>query len=316
MIAALNILHLRYALEVEKTGSITSAADNLFVGQPNLSKAIKELESFIGITIFKRTSKGMIPTQKGAEFLSNARKVISKIDELDNMYSMGKVKKRFFNVSVPRASYITSAFTAFLEKIGEEERLEVNFKETNSLEAINNIVEHEYNLGIIRYHDDYEKYYLNLLAAKNIHVHTLWEFECVLVMSKHHPLAKKKKITSGDLAGYTMLVHGDTAIPSAAFSETQPAEMMENAERKIFLYERGSQMDILRSVSGTYMLVSPIPEEILKANGLVLRRCGNLKGSYKDAIIYPKNYKLKRLDKEFIKAVYDVKDLLAKNTYT
>ena len=44
----MNILHLRYALEVEKTGSITHAADNLYVGQPNLSKAIKELENTIG----------------------------------------------------------------------------------------------------------------------------------------------------------------------------------------------------------------------------------------------------------------------------
>ncbi|MDD5953220.1 MAG: LysR family transcriptional regulator [Oscillospiraceae bacterium] len=312
----LNILHLRYALEVEKTGSITSAADHLFVGQPNLSKAIKELESFIGITIFKRTSKGMIPTQKGAEFLNNARKVISKIDELDNMYSMGKVKKRFFNVSVPRASYVSLAFTRFLEGLDEGERLEVNFKETNSLEAVRNILENEYNLGIIRYHADYEKYFLNLLEAKNIHAHTLWEFDCVVVMSKHHPLAKKKKLTWEDLRGYTMLVHGDTAIPSVTHSEMQVPEMVENIDRKIYLYERGSQMDLLRSVSGTYMLVSPIPEELLKANGLILRKCSGLKGRYKDVIIYPKNYKLKRLDKEFIESLYSVKDALEKNTYS
>lgn len=308
---SLNILHLRYALEVEKTGSITSAADNMFVGQPNLSKAIKELENSVGITIFKRTSKGMIPTTKGAEFLSHAKKVIQKIDELDNLYSVGKVKKRLFNISVPRASYVSAAFTAFIKNLDEDTRMDVNFKETNSLEAISNIADHDYNLGIIRYHVDYEKYFLNLLEAKNIHYQPLWEFSAVLAMSKHHPLAKKKKILCSDLAEFPMLVHGDTAIPSVSYTDAQP-ELMEKSEKKIFLYERGSQMDLLRNVRTTYMLVSPIPEEILKTNGLIQRRCSDLKGTYKDAIIYPNSYKLKRLDKEFIELVYDVKDALEK----
>ena len=179
------------------------------------------------------------------------------------------------------------------------------------MEAIHNIMEHDYNLGIIRYHVDYEKYFLNLLEVKNIHYQPLWEFSVVLAMSKHHPLAKKKKILSSDLADYPMLVHGDTVIPSVSYMDTQP-ELMEKSEKKIFLYERGSQMDLLRNVRSTYMLVSPIPEEILKTNGLIQRRCSDLKGTYKDVIIYPNNYKLKRLDKEFNQLVYEVKDALAK----
>ncbi len=306
----MNILHLRYALEVEKTGSITSAADNLFVGQPNLSKAIKELETSVGITIFKRTSKGMIPTTKGGEFLAHAQKVIQKIDELDNLYSVGKVKRRLFRISVPRASYISAAFTEFIKNL-DDARMDVNCKETNSMEAINNIVEHDDNLAIIRYHTDYEKYFLNLLEAKNIHHQLLWEFTCVLAMSKHHPLAKKKKICCDDLVDYPMLLHGDTAIPSISYTDAQ-SELMEKSEKKIFLYERGSQMDLLRNVRTTYMLVSPIPEEILKTNGLVQRRCSDLKGTYKDVIVYPQNYKLKRMDKEFIQQVCDMKDALSK----
>lgn len=307
----MNILHLRYALEVEKTGSITSAADNMFVGQPNLSKAIKELENSIGIIIFKRTSKGMIPTAKGAEFLSHAKKVIQRMDELDNLYSVGRVKKRVFNISVPRASYISEAFTRFIKGLDDNACMDVNFKETNSMEAIHNIVENDYNLGIIRYHVDYEKYFLNLLEAKNIHHQLLWEFTCVLAMSQDHPLANKKKIRCNDLKEFPMLVHGDTAIPSVSYTDAQ-SEMMENAGKKIFLYERGSQMDLLRNVCTTYMLVSPLPEEILKTNSLIQRRCDDLNGTYKDVIIYPKNYKLKRLDKELIQIVTEIKDTLEK----
>ena len=69
----MNLLHLKYAVEIEKTGSITKAANNLFMGQPNLSKAIKELENEIGITIFRRTTKGVAPTEKGGEFLGYAK---------------------------------------------------------------------------------------------------------------------------------------------------------------------------------------------------------------------------------------------------
>lgn len=61
----MNTLHFKYAVEVERTGSITQAADNLYMAQPNLSKAIKELEDTLGITVFKRTSRGMVPTKKG-----------------------------------------------------------------------------------------------------------------------------------------------------------------------------------------------------------------------------------------------------------
>ena len=64
----MNTLHLKYVAEVAKTGSITQAAENLFMAQPNLSKAIKELEETLGISIFRRTSKGVVLTEKGEEF--------------------------------------------------------------------------------------------------------------------------------------------------------------------------------------------------------------------------------------------------------
>ena len=82
---AMNFSHIKYVVEVENTGSITKAANNLYMGQPNLSKAIKELEAEIGITIFKRTAKGVEPTKKGAEFLKYAKTILSQINELESL---------------------------------------------------------------------------------------------------------------------------------------------------------------------------------------------------------------------------------------
>ena len=83
----MNILHLKYAVEVGKTHSINKAAQNLYMGQPNLSRAIKDLEESLGITIFNRTTRGMFVTPQGEEFLQHAKKILSQIDEVEAMYN-------------------------------------------------------------------------------------------------------------------------------------------------------------------------------------------------------------------------------------
>ena len=111
----MNLLHLKYAVEVEKTGSITQAAENLFMGQPNLSKAIKELEAALGMLIFKRTSKGVVATPKGAEFLEKARAILSQIDAIEQEYRPHQEDRVSFSVCIPRASYIAYAFANFIK---------------------------------------------------------------------------------------------------------------------------------------------------------------------------------------------------------
>jgi biotin operon repressor len=92
----MNIQHLKYAVKVGKTGSITQVADNLYMGQPNLSKAIRELKSSMGIAIFKRTGKGVVPTKKGQEFLGYARSILSQIEEMESLYKSEKANKQRF----------------------------------------------------------------------------------------------------------------------------------------------------------------------------------------------------------------------------
>ena len=150
----MNILHLKYAVEVESTRSITKAAGNLYMSQPNLSRAIKELEESLGITIFKRTSKGITPTQEGEEFLSYARSILAQIDEIESLYKHARQDRLEFNISIPRASYITHAFTRMVATLDLAKEIEINYKETNSLKAINNILQSNYNLGIIRYQSE------------------------------------------------------------------------------------------------------------------------------------------------------------------
>ena len=115
----MNILHLKYAVEVERTGSITQAAENLYMGQPNLSKAIRELENSVGIVIFKRTPKGVVPTVRGEEFLKQAKKVLAQIEHMEAIFMPGTKERQRLSVSIPRASYMAEAFTSFVQLLDE-----------------------------------------------------------------------------------------------------------------------------------------------------------------------------------------------------
>ena len=164
----MNLLHLKYAVEVAKTGSINKAAEALLIAQPNLSRSIKELEQDLGIKIFERTARGMFLTPDGEEFIGHANAILSKVEDVENMYKNNVPIKRRFSVSVPRAAYISDAFAHFSGEITPG-AVEIFYKETNSSRTIKNLLYDDYKLGIVRYAEPYEKYFLGnhpLLATQ------------------------------------------------------------------------------------------------------------------------------------------------------
>lgn len=296
----MNIMHLKYAVEVAKTGSITQAAENLFMGQPNLSKAIRELEENLGITIFKRTSKGIVPTQKGEEFLVYAKRILAQIDELESIYSSHPETKQSFSISIPRGSYMAYGFTNFVKRLDMDKEIEIYYKETNSIEAITNIVQSNYNLAIIRYRDVFEQYFSRLLREKELKSELLWQFRYIAVMSKEHPLANKPVLTCADFANSIEILHSDNAVPSLPTIEAKRMENIENSNKRIYVFERGSQMELLSNIPNSFMWVSPIPKKILDRYGLIQRSVSDMDYGYKDMIVCQRSYRLSELDRMYI----------------
>ena len=163
-----NILHMRYAVEVARAGSISRASETLYMNQPNLSKAIKELENSLGITIFSRTAKGMNVTPEGEEFLRHARKILRQIDEMEALYKGGAAAQQRFSISVPRASYISQAAAKFLCSFDNSREMELDILETSSLNVIEKVAAGNFVLGIIRCHVEDEDYFLKNLAEKGL----------------------------------------------------------------------------------------------------------------------------------------------------
>lgn len=302
----LNILHMKYATEVAKTGSLNKAAEKLFMAPPNLSRSIKELEADLGITIFERSQKGVTLTPEGDEFIGYAKSLLKQIDHIEGLYKESSVKKQRFSISVPRASYISEALVEFSKDLGKEP-VEIFYKETNSQRTINNILNHDYKLGIIRYAENYDKFFKTMLEEKGLAYEMVTEFSYKLVMSAESSLAKKENITFDDLTNFIEIAHADPYVPSLPLSKVVKEELPDNIERRIFIFERASQSDLLSRNKETFMWVSPIPEDTLKKYNLVQVDCVDNKKVYKDILIYKKGYKLTELDKKFITALCDAK---------
>lgn len=284
----MNTLLLRCAVEVEKTGSFTEAANNLYMAQPNLSKNVKKLESLINISIFERTRNGVIATPKGKEFLNYAKNILNEMDRLEEMFTKTPSEMQSLSLSVPRASYISNAFIQFVKNLNFEKEISIDYVETNSVQTIKNVAEGHFDLGVIRFPLDYQRHFMQYLENKNLKWETLLDFEFVVVFSKNHPLASKEVIQISDLNPYVEIVHGDVSIPYMDNHDIK--NTMKNKDgKKIYIYERGSQFELLSQINESYMWVSPIPEEILIRHQLVQKKCVDEKHIYRDMLIKRNN---------------------------
>ena len=294
----MNILHLKYVISIAENGSINKAAEELHVAQPNLSRVVKEMESDLGIQFFRRSSKGMMLTPDGELFVNQARKILEQIDEMESLYKEKKAGKQRFSISVPRASYISDAFAAFSGTLGKEE-VEIFYQETNALQAVKNILEVGYNLGIIRYAAGYDKYFKQMMADKGLKGELVAEFRYVLVMREDSVLAKMDDIHFQDLQRFIQIAHADPYVPSLPLSAVKNEELPQTP-RRIFVFERGSQFDLLTGNPETFMWVSPLPERLLRQLHLVQRECAENQRMYRDMLIHRQDYQLTDLDKRFI----------------
>lgn len=302
----MNILHLKYAVEVAKHGSLNKAAQTLLIAQPNLSRSVKDLEADLGITIFDRSAKGMLLTPEGQEFIGYAQKILDQIDEVENLYKSGNIGKKRFSVCVPRASYMGEALSAFSNEL-DGSPVEIYYKETNSWRTVKNVLSSEYKLGILRYAENYDKYYKTMLEEKGLHYELIAEFDYAILMNKDCPLAQKDEITLNDLRGYIEIAHADPFVPNMHLEEVMKSELDANIARRIFVFERASQFEVLSENTEAFMWVSPVTDKVLERFGLVQRKCSGISRIYKDMLVYRKEYTLTDLDKSFITALCDAK---------
>ena len=300
----MNIQYLKYVVEVDKMGSINKAAKNLYMEQPNLSAAIKELEKDLGISIFYRSKKGVFLTKEGEKFLVYAKKIISDINQLESLYTANTDSTIRFSIAACRATYITMAVSNFINDLKNKKEMTVNFNETNSLNVIHEVANGNAEIGIIRCQNIHENFFVSLLKSKNLIFEPLWEFKMLLTFSENHPLALKKKIKAEMLKKYIEIIQGDIKIPVEKNNKT--IDSYQTSPQSISVYDRGSHVNLLVNVNEAFMWVPILPENILKRNRLTQRECTDLQIITKDILIYSAERKQSNYIKNFISSLKKV----------
>ncbi len=311
----MNTLFFKYAIEVEQTRSITKAAENLYMAQPNLSKAIRELEETLGFPIFVRSSKGVIPTDQGREFLKYAHSIMLELDKMSKISEMSDGAVQSFRISIPRGSYIAHGFTEFAAQLDPGKRVMLNVVETNSMQTIQYVLDGQSDLGIIRYQVAFEPYFMDYLREKQLAFEPIWEFAYLLLLSKEHPLADRPQISAEDLEHYTEIVHGDLQVPYLTEAHRSGYGDGRNIHSKIYLYERANQFELLNRIPSTFMWVSPVPDTLLNRYALIQRACRAERNLHKDLLIYPQGYQFRPIDRQFIDQLFAAKNEVAFKTY-
>ena len=302
---------MRYALMVAETGSVNGAAQRYFLDAPSISRAVKALERDLGTQIFARSPKGMVLTPDGELFVQNARGVLRQVDALEGLFAERaehRVRKQRFSVSVPRASYIADAFVRFVRQLPQDGGLELYYKETNARRTIRNLLEEDYTLGILRFAKGYEKYFRLMLEEKQLIGEPVGEFSYVLLVGKDSDLANGAPVTSERLSRHTEIAHADPFVPTLPMATVQKEELPADTDRRIYVFERASQLELLSRDPGTYMWVSPVPQPLLDRYGLVQFPCAVNDRVYQDMLVRRSDRALTPLDEAFLAELYAARD--------
>ncbi len=295
----MNILHMKYAVEVARAGSINKAAESLLVAQPNLSRSIKELESDLGISIFDRSARGMILTPEGEEFVEYARKILGQIDEVETIFRSKRTVKRRFSLMAPGAGYIAKAFVEFCADIGTQDA-ELSFREAGAFSTIRSVATSDSRLGIIRYPQQQDRYFKAALEEKGLVYELAAEFRQLLVASTASPLAGLQEVCRKDLEELIEISQYDLA-PSPAPEPAREERPAGAGGRRVSLSERATQLELLAANPSAYTLCSPVPEQTLRRFGLVqLPLEQQLSRPFKDLLIRRRDYRLTALDDTFV----------------
>ncbi len=289
----MNILHLKYAVEVAATGSINKAAENLYMGQPNLSRAIKELEESLGITIFHRTPKGIHITDEGKEFLHYARRILAQVEQVERLYDESHKQALNFSLCAPDDSYIFRAVSELSAGLDINKPLKLYCVHGDFVSTVNGVIHSNYNLGIVRYNVRSDRTAKAMLKEKGLELEEIRESEHRVIMHKSHPLAELPRITLADLECFTEII-------SPSFASGSLFEERENSKRQIYVSDRAARTELLSKVKDTFMWAEP--DEYLQKNSEFAEKvCINHERNYKDVLIYRRDYKLTQTDKDFVR---------------
>ena len=261
----MTLQQLRYVICVADTGTITEAAERLFITQPSLTNSIRELENEMNIKIFARSNKGISVTSEGEIFLGYARQVLEQASVLEDRYNENKGGKRLFCVSTQHYSFAVNAFVDMIKKFGQDE-YDFSLRETQTYEIIEDVARMKSEIGILFLNDFNETVLTKIMKANDLEFHLLHVARPHVFISSKHPLAGKYIITNKELEPYPYLSFEQGEHNSFYFSE----EIFSVSERKknIRVRDRATLFNLLIGLDG-YTVCSGVIDKKLNGKDII-----------------------------------------------
>ena len=261
----MTLQQLKYVITVAETGTITEAANQLFISQPSLTNAIHELEKEMNIVIFNRTNKGISLSKEGEGFLGYARQVLEQAAILEDKYKRNGGGKKQFCVSTQHYSFAVNAFVDLIKEYGQEE-YDFSLRETQTYEIIEDVARLRSEIGILFLNDFNEAVINKILKSYDLEFHLLFIAKPHVFISRSHPLAEKKVITNQELEIYPYLSFEQGEHNSFYFSE----EIFSESERKknIRVRDRATLFNLLIGLNG-YTVCSGVIDKKLNGSEII-----------------------------------------------
>jgi Transcriptional regulator len=261
----MTLQQLKYIIKIVECGSITEAARQLFITQPSLSTAVKELETELGIEIFYRTTKGISLSIDGTEFLAYARQVIEQMELMEQRYLGKKPVKQLCSVSTQHYAFAVNAFVNLLLALDVDE-YEFTLRETRTYEIIEDVKNLRSEIGIIYFSDFNEKVLNKLLKENHLVFNPLFEAAPHVFISSKHPLARNSSVTLEDLDNYPFLAFEQGEYNSFYFSE----EILSTVSHKkiIHVSDRATLFNLLIGLNG-YTICTGVLNSDLNGENIV-----------------------------------------------
>jgi DNA-binding transcriptional LysR family regulator len=261
----LTLQQLKYVIEVANRGSINEAAKRLFITQPSLSNAIRDLEEELQLTLFDRSNKGISLSKEGVEFLSYARQVVEQAELLESRYLNAKPSPQHFSVSTQHYAFAVNAFVSLVREHGLDE-YELALRETKTYEIIEDVKSLRSEIGILYLNEFNEKVINKMLKAANLQFNSLFTAEPHVFISIKNPLANQKMVTIEQLQQYPYLSFDQGEYNSFHFSEEILSTM--SHKKSIRVHDRATLFNLLIGLNG-YTISTGVLSSDLNGNEII-----------------------------------------------
>lgn len=290
----MNVKHIQYIVEIERVSSISQAAENLYIGQPNLSRILKEVETDIGFPIFLRTTHGVKPTERGAVFLQHAHNILREVENIQMMGPNQPIEDRM-RICIPRTVSCIQFVADFLKSATDEHNVQISVFERHAKETLDIISAGQAEIGIIRFRAGYEEYFQELALSGKLTFRMLASYEDKILMHKNHILADSEKIHMDALKQCVLIAHSDDNFIHHAVDE--------KTKSRIYSIDRYTQFYLLATIPGSYLWSPSLTQEELKRYNLVQKRCCDHTKKYCEALIFNPQSTKNALESAFINEI-------------